>query len=67
VCDKFLDTFYKYGKYYDLNEYDSELFGIIIDLRRQKKNIEPICDMIKEYTLRSGKTSDTLISTMDYC
>lgn len=67
VCDKFLERFYDYGKYYDLNEYDSELPRIFENLRNEGKDIKPVCEMIKEYTLHVGKTSDTLISVMDYC
>ena len=67
VCDKFLKIFYNYGKYYDLNQYASELLKLTINLKKQWENIEPICDMVKDYTLHAGITSDTLISLVDYC
>ena len=67
VCDKFLENFYKYGKYYDLNEYAPELLNITVDLKKQGKDISPICSMIKEYTLHVGNSSDTLIYIMEYC
>lgn len=67
VCDRFLGTFYDYWKYYDLAKYWSEILDLVINLRRQGKDISPICDMIKEYTLHSGKTHDLLNSVMQYC
>ena len=70
VCDKFLWNFYKYGKYYDLAQYASELFGLVKDLRKEGKDIEPICNMVKEYTLRAGGRSDSLnllVNVMEYC
>lgn len=67
VCDKFLDTFYNYGKYYDLTQYSSEILDLVIKLLREGKDINPVCDMVKEYTLHAGVTSDSLISVMGYC
>lgn len=67
VCDKFLEKFYDYGKDYDLNEHASELWELIVDLKDQEKDLNPICNMVKEYTLQAGVTSDALISVMDYC
>lgn len=70
VCDKFLGNFYKYGKYYDLAQYSSEILALVKDLRKDGKNIEPICSMVKEYTLRAGGKSDSLSSLMnimEYC
>ena len=67
VCDKFLETFYDYGKYYDLTQYWTEILDLVTKLRRQWKDINPICDMVKEYTLHTGRTPDTLNSVMQYC
>ncbi len=67
VCDKFLETFYDYGKYYDLTQYWTEILNLVTNLRRQWKDINPICDMIKEYTLHAGRTSDSFNSVMQYC
>jgi hypothetical protein len=53
VCDKFLDNFFKYGKYYDLSKYATELSKLTKDIRKYGKDTEPICNMIKEYTLRA--------------
>jgi hypothetical protein len=41
--------------------------NIVNDLKNQRKTIEPVCDMVKEYTLHSGITSDILTSIMNYC
>lgn len=67
VCDKFLDVFYTYGKYYNLSEYSSELSKLVRDMKKHWKEIDPICSMIKDYTLRSGLTSDILTSIMESC
>ena len=67
VCDKFLNIFYEYGKYYDLSRYSSELSVLVRELKKQKKDIWPICDMINEYTLRSWETSSILNSVMSNC
>lgn len=67
VCDEFLEVFYKYGKYYDLNKYSSEILELIIKLKKEGKDVEPICNMVNEYVLHSGITSDNLTSTMNYC
>lgn len=68
VCDKFLDIFYKYGKYYNLSDYDADLLQLVKEIKRQHKSVEPICEMIKEYVLHSNSVpSDTLDSVMNYC
>ena len=67
VCDKFLNIFYKYGKYYDLSRYSSEISVLVRELKRQNKNILPVCNMISEYTLRSWETSSILNSIMSNC
>lgn len=67
VCDKFLDVFYAYGKYFDLSKYSDELLKLMKDVKKQKKDTEPICMMIKDYTLRAGVISDSLLSIMEYC
>jgi len=67
VCDKFLDNFFKYGKYYDLSKYATELSKLTKDIRKYGKNTEPICEMIKEYTLRAWAVSDVLLSIMENC
>ena len=68
VCDKFLDIFYKYGKYYNLSSYDSDLLKLVKEIKRQHKSIEPVCEMVKEYVLHSNSLpSDALDSVMNYC
>lgn len=68
VCDKFLGIFYKYGKYYNLSSYDADLLKLIKEIKKQKKSVEPICDMVKEYVLRSNMApSETLWLVMNYC
>ena len=67
VCDKFLKSFYNYGKYFDLSKYSSEVLSLTRELKKQWRDIAPICTMIKEYTLRAGTISDTLNSVMQYC
>ena len=67
VCDRFLDSFNVYGKYFNLSHYSSELLGLIKNIKKQNKDIEPICNMVKEYTIRAGVVSETLISVMEYC
>ena len=67
-CDKFLDVFNNYGKFYDLSRYSSDLTKIVKELKKQNKDIEPICEMVKEYTLHVWNwSSDSLSSIMDYC
>jgi len=68
VCDRFLDIFYNYGKYYDLSSYDVDLLKLVKEVKRQNMSVEPICDMVKEYVLYSNLSpSDTLNSVMNYC
>lgn len=67
VCDSFLQDFYKYGKYYDLSQVSQELLNLLRTLNWQGENIEPICNMVKEYTLHVGSTTDDLVTLMWYC
>lgn len=68
VCDKFLLNFYQYGRYYNLSRYASEVLELVNILDEQGRNLEPICVMIKEYTLRSWITSSQdLYSAMSHC
>ena len=67
VCDKFVDTFNKYGKFFDLWWYASELMSIWEEMKKEGKDVEPICDMIREYTLRAWEAPDTLLSLMENC
>ena len=68
VCDKLLDRFYKYGQYYDLSLYSSDLLILVRELNRQNKDFQPICKMIPEYVRHSWVTSsDILTSTMNFC
>lgn len=68
VCDKFLDIFYKYGKYYNLSDYDADLLQLVKEIKRQHKSVEPVCEMVKEYVLHSSSLpTDTLDSVMNYC
>ena len=67
VCDKFLDAFYTYWKYFDLSKYSDDLLEITKNIRDQKKDIQPICNMVKDYTLRARVVSNTLVSVMEYC
>ncbi len=67
VCDKFLNTFYQYGKYYDLSKYSSDLSKLVKKIKRQWKDIKPICNMVKDYTLRAWAVSKELISIMENC
>ena len=67
VCDRFLDIFNKYGKYFDLSVYASEISSLVKEMEKHSKDIEPVCSMIKDYTLRSGESSDILMSLMEDC
>ena len=68
VCDQFLWIFYDYGKYYDLWEYSSEILTLMNKLRKKHKNIDPLCEMVKEYTEHSWvSSSEALHYTMEYC
>ena len=68
VCDKFVDIFYEYWKYFDLSHYASDLYNLTRELKNQHKDIEPICKMVQEYTRRSGViSSDFLKHVMEYC
>ena len=69
LCDKFLESFYEFGKYYELSDpqYSSEVLSLVNDLRWQWKDIEPICSMINEYVLHVGKTTKDFESIMQHC
>ena len=69
VCDKFLERFYKYGKYYDLSRYSSDVLILARELKNQNKDVKPICDMVKEYVWHSWITSadDVFKSVMSLC
>ena len=68
VCDKFLDIFYKYWKYYNLSSFETDLLKLVKEIKKQNKSVGPVCDMVKEYVLHSGVTpSDVLGSVMNYC
>ena len=68
VCDKLLEKFYKYGKYYDLSLYSSDVLLLVRELNRQGKDIQPICEMIPEYIWHSWVISaDILGSVMNFC
>ena len=67
VCDRFIDIFNKYGKYYDLTQYSSEVVDLVNSMKHQRKDIEPTCKMINEYVLHAGSTTADLTSVMDNC
>lgn len=67
VCDKFLDSFNEYGKYYDLVQYSTEVLDLVKILKNQNKDIEPICKMVNDYVLHAGNTTENLTFVMDYC
>ena len=68
VCDKLLERFYKYWKYYDLSLYSSDVLVLARELNRQNKDIQPICNMVEEYIWHTWVTSsDILGSVMNLC
>lgn len=68
VCDRFIDIFGEYGKYFDLSKYSSELLTVTRYLKDERKDIEPICNMVIEYTWRSWvNSSDGLREVMQNC
>lgn len=68
LCNSFIWTFYKYGKYYDLSYYDSDVLLLMRELNNQGKDEEPLCRMILDYIEHSWKvTSDSLGYAMEYC
>lgn len=73
VCDRFIETFYNYGKYYQISSntpthnYSSEILWLTKNLRNNGKDIQPVCKMIKDYVLHAGMTSDDLSTAMSYC
>ena len=68
VCDYFVSTFYRFGKYYDLLYYSDDILTLMKYLKSQQKDIDPVCDMIIEYTQHSWvNTSNALSLAMDYC
>jgi hypothetical protein len=62
-----LDSFDKYGKYYDLVQYSTDVLDLVKNLKSQNKDIEPICKMVNEYVLHAGNTTENLTFVMDYC
>lgn len=68
LCDNILHIFYKYGKYYNLQDNASELLSLTKVLRKHNEDIEPICQMVKEYTWHSWVWyDDNLNLVMNYC
>ena len=67
VCDKFLNSFFENGKYYDLSKYAEELSSLVKVLKNQWKDFRPICTMIEDYTIRAWVVSNTLSSIMENC
>ena len=68
LCDSFVSTFYKYGKYYDLWYYADNVLLIMRELKKQGKDVEPICKMVIDYTQHSWNiSSDALFYVMEYC
>lgn len=68
ICDKFIWNFYEFWKYYDLSSYAWELYSLVKNLYILGKDVEPVCWMIIDYTLRSWViNSDELSYSMDYC
>ena len=67
VCDRFLEVFNTYGKYFDLSQYAWDVLKLIKNMKKQNKDIEPVCNMIKDYTLHAGAVSETLLLAMEYC
>ncbi len=67
VCNKFLDIFNTYGKYYNLSRYEADILSLMKTLKRHHYSTEPICNMIKEYTWRSWYSSSILLSAMENC
>lgn len=69
LCDKFLNSFYEYGKYYELSDsqYSSEILLLVKSLNEQWKSVEQICRMINEYILHVGLVSDKFDSIMQFC
>ena len=68
VCDKLLERFYEYWKYYDLSRYSSDLLILVRRLSEQGKDVQPICTMVQDYVWHSWVTSyDILGSVMNYC
>lgn len=56
VCNDFLKIFNKYGKYYDLSTHSSELLSYVENLEKYKKDIIPVCEIVKEYSIRAWLT-----------
>lgn len=67
VCNKFLDIFNTYGKYFNLSRYDTDILSLMKTLKRHHYSVEPICNMIKEYTWRSWYSSSVLSAAMENC
>jgi hypothetical protein len=53
VCDRILERFYEYGKYYDLSRYSSDILILVRKLSEQGKDIQPICTMVVDYVWHS--------------
>lgn len=56
VCNDFLKIFNKYGKYYNLSQHSSELLSYVQHLEEYNKDIIPVCEMIKDYSIRAWVT-----------
>lgn len=67
VCNKFLNSFYEYWKYYNLISYDVELLDLTKKLKKQKKSVKPICEMVIDFAQHSWRHSTMLDSVMEYC
>lgn len=69
LCDKFINSFYEFGKYYELSDpqYSAEILTLTKNLIEKWKDIEPICKMINEYVLKVGIVADEFETVMQFC
>ena len=78
ICDGFLETFYQYGKYYDLNKYSSEILELAKKLKKEGKPkasslIEFVqfillwVSIIWRWVVQTGRDCDARCATRGQC
>lgn len=67
VCNKFLATFFTYGKFYDIERYPLDLQTIQSNLKSRRNEHLQFCELIYEHTKRYRESTNILNSIMQQC
>ena len=67
ICNKFLDTFFAYGKFYNLQRYPQDLQTIQDSLRSREKEHLQFCTLIYEHAKWYKHNVNALTTIMQQC